>query len=233
MKLRLVVASGVHEGKGIPITVPEFIVGRDPQCQLRPASPAISKRHCAILVRGGKVFVRDFGSTNGTFVNDKLVEGEVELFDQDLLKVGPLEFRVGLEVSVITTKPAAAGAANAPAAAGAGTKAVASGNGAKTGSQAVANDAVNVSAAAAPTGGPPSDKIAAQLLLDDDGPGTKAPGDPTTLGNEAVPDGSTIMELPAADKAGQTAKPKTVLGTGNTSEAAAEILKKYHRRPRT
>ncbi len=69
MKLRLVVVGGVHDGKAIPITVPQFVIGRDPQCQLRPASPAISKRHCAVLVRGTQVFVRDFGSTNGTFVN--------------------------------------------------------------------------------------------------------------------------------------------------------------------
>jgi len=40
------------------------------------------------------------------------------------------------------------------------------------------------------------------------------------------------MELPAVNKPGQPAKPKTVLGTGNTSEAAAEILKRYQRRPR-
>ena len=76
MKLSLVVASGLHAGKAIPITVPQFVIGRDPQCQLRPASSAISKRHCAIFVRGKEVFIRDFGSTNGTFVNDKLVEGE-------------------------------------------------------------------------------------------------------------------------------------------------------------
>src|SRR5262249_27383688 len=107
MKLSLVVASGVHEGKAIPITTPQFVIGRDEQCQLRPASPAISKRHCALMVRGGQVFVRDFGSTNGTFVNGQLVEGEVELFDQDLLKVGPLEFRVGMEVSTVMSKPAA------------------------------------------------------------------------------------------------------------------------------
>ena len=228
MKLRLVVASGVHEGKGIPIMTPQFVIGRDEQCQLRPASPAISKRHCALMVRSGQVFVRDFGSTNGTFVNGQLVEGEVELFDQDLLKVGPLEFRVGLEVSSVITKPGAGGpkpaaakvaAAKAPAAA------------AKP--AAVEDDAVNIGAPAVPTGGPPSDKIAELLLGGDDGAAPAKTGNSNTLGNEAIPDGSTVMELPSVDKPGQPAKPKAVLGTGNTSEAAAEILKKYHRRPRS
>lgn len=230
MKLSLVVASGVHEGKPIPITTPQFVIGRDEQCQLRPASPAISKRHCALMVRGGQVFVRDFGSTNGTFVNGQLVEGEVELFDQDLLKVGPLEFRVGMEVSTVMSKPAGAGpkpAAAKVAAAPARTAAE------KPTATATEDDAVAIGAPAEPTGGPPSDKIAELLLGGDDGAAPAKPANSNTLGNEAIPDGSTIMELPSADKTGQPAKPKAVVGTGNTSEAAAEILKKYHRRPRS
>src|SRR5438128_5913478 len=106
MKLCLVVAQGVHEGKVIPITLSQFLIGRDAQCQLRPASAAISKRHCAVLVRGTQVFVRDFGSTNGTFVNGELVQGEVELHADDRLKVGPLEFTVGLEVATAPTAAA-------------------------------------------------------------------------------------------------------------------------------
>jgi predicted component of type VI protein secretion system len=230
MKLSLVVASGVHEGKAIPITTPQFVIGRDEQCQLRPASPAISKRHCALMVRGGQVFVRDFGSTNGTFVNGQLVEGEVELFDQDLLKVGPLEFRVGMEVSTVMSKPAAGAAKSAAAAkvAAAPVKAPAAKPAA-----AEEDDAVAIGGAAEPTGGPPSDKIAELLLGGDDGAGPTKPADSNTLGNEAIPDGSTVMELPSVDKPGQPTKSKAVIGTGNTSEAAAEILKKYHRRPRS
>src|ERR1043165_7916211 len=98
MKLSLVVTTaGKQQGKTLPITLAQFVIGRDPQCQLRPASPAISKRHCAILQRDGKVFVRDFDSTNGTFVNDQPVKGEVEIKNDDNLKVGPLEFIVKIE----------------------------------------------------------------------------------------------------------------------------------------
>ena len=67
MKLSLVVkAAGAQEGKVLPISLSQFVIGRDPQCHLRPASPMISKRHCAIVQRDGKVFIQDFGSTNGT-----------------------------------------------------------------------------------------------------------------------------------------------------------------------
>jgi predicted component of type VI protein secretion system len=99
MKLSLVVLNpGKTEGKVIPITLSQFVIGRDPQCHLRPASAVISKRHCAILARDGKVFLRDFESTNGTFVNDQPVKGEVEIKHDDKIKVGPLEFGIRVEV---------------------------------------------------------------------------------------------------------------------------------------
>ncbi|MCI0456388.1 MAG: FHA domain-containing protein [Gemmataceae bacterium] len=106
MKLSLVVLSeGKARGQAIPITLPQFLIGRDPQCQLRPASPLISKRHCAVLIKNGKAFVRDFGSTNGTFVNEEQVTGERQIQDEDTLKVGPLTFRVALETTPPVNKP--------------------------------------------------------------------------------------------------------------------------------
>jgi predicted component of type VI protein secretion system len=100
MKLSLVVMTpGKMEGKAIPITLSQFVIGRDPQCQLRPASPVISKRHCAVLIKGEKAFVRDFDSTNGTFLNDQPVKGEVEIHHADVLKVGPIAFAVNLEAT--------------------------------------------------------------------------------------------------------------------------------------
>jgi pSer/pThr/pTyr-binding forkhead associated (FHA) protein len=106
MKINLVVLSaGTAAGKALPITVPQFIIGRDPGCNLRPASAMISKRHCAVLVKNGQVFLRDFGSTNGTFVNEEPVKGEIRLKDGDLLKVGPLSFKVVIEGQPSPTKP--------------------------------------------------------------------------------------------------------------------------------
>jgi pSer/pThr/pTyr-binding forkhead associated (FHA) protein len=105
MKLTLLVTQGSAQGKRIPITLPQFIIGRDPQCHLRPASPIISKRHCALIIREGKALIRDFGSTNGSFVNDERLEGERELASGDMLKIGPLAFQVEIEASVPVDKP--------------------------------------------------------------------------------------------------------------------------------
>jgi pSer/pThr/pTyr-binding forkhead associated (FHA) protein len=57
----------------------------------------ISKRHCAVIVKNEQVSVRDFDSTNGTFVNEEQIKGEVPLKDGDLLKLGPLSFKVVIE----------------------------------------------------------------------------------------------------------------------------------------
>ena len=105
MKLSLVVLSeGKASGQSIPVTLSQFVIGRDPQCNLRPASAIISKRHCAVLQKAGKFFVRDFDSTNGTFVNEEQIKGERELKHEDTLKVGPLSFRVMIEGGVGVSK---------------------------------------------------------------------------------------------------------------------------------
>lgn len=103
----LVLSAGKLKGKAIPITLSQFLIGRDPQCHLRPASPKVSNRHCALLVRRGRVYVRDFQSTNGTFVNEKPIMNEVQLCDQDLLRVGPVVFTVQIEGADEAASPAA------------------------------------------------------------------------------------------------------------------------------
>ena len=106
MKISLMVLSaGKAAGKALPINAAQFIIGRDPQCNLRPASAMISKRHCAVLVKGGQVLLRDFDSTNGTFVNDEQIKGEVSLKDGDVLRLGPLSFKVVIEGMAAPSKP--------------------------------------------------------------------------------------------------------------------------------
>ncbi len=106
MKVSLVVmTAGKSKGQAVPVNLPQFIIGRDPQCNLRPASAVISKRHCAVLIREGQVFIRDFDSTNGTFVNDDPVKGEMPIHNDDVLKIGPLEFKVQVEAKPPSAKP--------------------------------------------------------------------------------------------------------------------------------
>jgi hypothetical protein len=97
MKVSLVVAKGKRAGKVLPIAGPQFVIGRHKECQLRASGSTISQHHCALLICGGQVFVRDFDSTNGTFVNQQRVQGERELVPNDLLQLGQLAFHIRIE----------------------------------------------------------------------------------------------------------------------------------------
>jgi len=99
MKVRLVVVKGRPEGMEIPLPMPQFLIGRDPRCNLRPNSESVSKLHCAILHRKEGVFLRDIQSTNGTFLNNDRIQGEVKVKDGDLVKVGPLVLAVKIDVA--------------------------------------------------------------------------------------------------------------------------------------
>ncbi|HEV3145267.1 MAG TPA: FHA domain-containing protein [Gemmataceae bacterium] len=217
MKLSLVVAQGIHQGKVIPIPVAQFIIGRDEGCQLRPASQAISKRHCAVLARGGRVFVRDFGSTNGTFVNDAQVTGEQEIKDGDQLKVGPLEFKVRIDKSSGSLAPSRLEPKPAKTAAGAETPAPSA--------ETKADVPAHESESAAHTR---EDEMAAMLLATDDGP-------PEPITSDKIPEGSTVFDVPSmGTDPGAPKKPdEKKQETGDTRSAADAILRKYMRRPRT
>lgn len=239
MKVNLVVtATGPNNGRAIPIGVAKFVIGRDPGCHLRPASQAISKQHCAVHIRKGQVWVEDFGSTNGTLLNDEPVKGEAQVKDGDSLKLGPLEFRLqiiptptpadgtplpeklkplssaGLKPTPATTKPVPA--ANKPAPAPTGPVPIKS----TAGVDADTDDGLVPLPKAA--GG--DDDAAAMLLGMDDGPNGES---------ASVPEGSTVMELPTVDAAGRVIPPKPPEKKSDAAEsasAAGDLLKKYFRR---
>jgi len=105
MNAKLVVVQGKPEGMQIPLQGSQFVIGRDPKCNLRPASDLISKLHCVFLVDQNKLTLRDLKSTNGTFVNSQKLDGSVELKEGDLVRVGPLVFAVHIEAAVVADTP--------------------------------------------------------------------------------------------------------------------------------
>ena len=49
--------------------------------------------HARVYSRGGRYYVEDMNSTNGTLLNDATVNGEAELVPGDLIRIGDTEFR--------------------------------------------------------------------------------------------------------------------------------------------
>lgn len=100
MDVKLIVASGKHAGQAVAVSASQFLIGRGPDCQLRPSSREISSHHCAIFVEQGRATVRDLNSATGTFVNGVRVQAPQELKNGDRLRVGQLEFEVQITVTV-------------------------------------------------------------------------------------------------------------------------------------
>ncbi len=99
MQVKLIVVGRKQEGEEIPIVAREFVIGRGQECDLRPLSRAISRKHCAIIVERDAAAIEDFDSTNGTFVNGERVRERRELASGDRIKIGTWEFDVELGVN--------------------------------------------------------------------------------------------------------------------------------------
>ena len=54
----------------------------------------ISRTHCRITSDGGRVYLEDMGSTNGTWVNRERVQSSVELVSGDTLRIGNTELSI-------------------------------------------------------------------------------------------------------------------------------------------
>jgi predicted component of type VI protein secretion system len=94
LQAKLKVVGGRHHGKIIPLATRKFLIGREQDCHLRPNSELVSRHHCALWVDDFSVRVRDLGSTNGTYVNNQRVRGELVLGAGDHIRVGKLDFEL-------------------------------------------------------------------------------------------------------------------------------------------
>lgn len=94
MVTKLVVASGKSAGRTISIKRNKLLIGRAEECDVRPLSEEVSRRHCAVIVGPADVWIEDLGSRNGTFVNGTRIEAKTKLADGDMVRVGSLELRV-------------------------------------------------------------------------------------------------------------------------------------------
>ncbi|MFT7638928.1 MAG: pSer/pThr/pTyr-binding forkhead associated (FHA) protein, partial [Pirellulaceae bacterium] len=123
MRIKLIVLKGSNSGTEVKIPTPKCLIGRGDECHLRPKSDAISRRHCAILVKDSKVVIRDLKSRNGTYINGERLTGDARLKGGEHVRIGPLEFEVVIDHSfggekkpvVRDVKDAAARAAHAAA----------------------------------------------------------------------------------------------------------------------
>jgi FHA domain len=69
-------------------------IGRAPASEIRIDDDYASGRHARVYGSDGAVYLEDFKSTNGTYVNGRRVDTRARLRSDDLIRIGDAEFRL-------------------------------------------------------------------------------------------------------------------------------------------
>jgi eukaryotic-like serine/threonine-protein kinase len=117
-KVTLTILGGALDGTEYEFDKPaRCVVGRSENCSVRLPNRGwefgmVSRHHCQLDIDPPRIRVRDLGSRNGTYINGRLIGlrdreepaesavalafGAIELHDEDILQIGPVNFRVNV-----------------------------------------------------------------------------------------------------------------------------------------
>lgn len=86
--------SAESDQQTILVTPFPFTIGRRPGCSLQLNFKTVSGNHAELTIEGGRLWVNDLRSTNGTYVNGRRITQPTQLHEEDLLQFADLAFRV-------------------------------------------------------------------------------------------------------------------------------------------
>jgi len=93
---RLIGLEGEWRNKVILLAHSRLTFGRNSQMQVRFNDPRVSRLHATIIKTKKGIFIKDEGSSLGTYVNNRRIKGHVRLRHNDKIRIGQnqvLEFR--------------------------------------------------------------------------------------------------------------------------------------------
>lgn len=70
---------GQNPGQVFSLDMEATVLGRHPECDIVLEVGAVSRQHARILQINGDFYLEDMNSRNGTFLNDKRLEGRQKL----------------------------------------------------------------------------------------------------------------------------------------------------------
>jgi len=70
----------------------DVVFGRGERAEIRLNDPFASSRHARIYEQGRILVIEDLGSTNGTYLNEELLDGPRPLHPGDRVRIGDSEF---------------------------------------------------------------------------------------------------------------------------------------------
>lgn len=88
----LVIIYGSDLGRRFALSADQTVIGRSAKSDLQVEQESVSRSHACITKDASHYVIRDLGSTNGTYINDKPVS-ETALRDGDQIKVGRTIFK--------------------------------------------------------------------------------------------------------------------------------------------
>jgi pSer/pThr/pTyr-binding forkhead associated (FHA) protein len=94
----VVFITGPDKGNVIPINKEKMIIGRDSGADIVINKKFVSKKHAKIITVDNNAEIVDFGSTNGTYLNDTQIQ-RAGLKDRDEIRIGDIiiqYFRIDL-----------------------------------------------------------------------------------------------------------------------------------------
>ncbi len=97
IEAKLVVVGGDTKTKEVDLHLPT-VIGRGREVNLTLPHALVSRRHCEIYEKEGRLVVKDLGSLNGTFIDNTRIEGEQILGPSQLLTLGTVTFRAVYEI---------------------------------------------------------------------------------------------------------------------------------------
>lgn len=95
MKVSFVVLEPESKRGTYEVSLP-VVVGRGSEARFRIQQDQISRKHCELFDRDGDVYVRDLGSTNGTFLDGEQIAASIRtpVPHGSVLRVGTIEIRI-------------------------------------------------------------------------------------------------------------------------------------------
>ncbi|WP_197455501.1 FHA domain-containing protein [Stieleria neptunia] len=105
MSVELIITQGSNAGTAASIHPGYYLVGRLKECQIRPKSRSVSRRHCLLLHNDDGFGALDLKSTRGTYVNGTRLQPHQwrVLADGDELRFGKVVFKVSVKQPVLAT----------------------------------------------------------------------------------------------------------------------------------
>jgi FHA domain len=70
----------------------DIVLGRGDRAEIRLEDPFASSQHARVAERGGVIVIEDLRSTNGTYLNEELLESPRPLHPGDRVRIGESEF---------------------------------------------------------------------------------------------------------------------------------------------